>query len=188
MGKFVDLTGMKFNRLTVRNYFGRGKSNCALWLCDCECGKTTVVRTAELKNGHTKSCGCLFRETSIAKLPDNVSGKLNPNYRHGGAGTRLYHVWCDIKGRCENPNRENFQRYGALGITMCEDWKSSFEAFRDWSLAHGYIEDSTGKELSIDRIDPKRGYSPDNCQWITLSENVRRRNEDYWESVHANQR
>lgn len=75
MSNFVDLTGQKFNRLTVRNYFGRSKSRCSLWLCDCECGGTAVVRTADLRNGHTKSCGCLFIETSISKLPTDVNGE-----------------------------------------------------------------------------------------------------------------
>lgn len=188
MGKFVDLTGMKFNRLTVRRYYGKSKNNCALWLCDCECGGTNVVRTAELKNGHTKSCGCLFIETSIAKLPDDVVGENNPNYRHGGANERLYHVWCDIKDRCYNPNRENYERYGKKGIAMCDEWLNSYEAFRKWSVENGYSDNSTGKELSIDRIDAKKGYSPDNCQWISLSENVSRRNNEYWSQLHANQR
>ena len=188
MGNFVDLTGMKFNRLTVRNYFGRGRQNRALWLCECECGRTTVVNTSALKNGHTKSCGCLFIETSIAKLPENVSGSNNPNYKHGGAGERLYHVWCDIKGRCYNSTRDNYERYGGKGIELCDEWLNDYDAFRKWSVANGYTEDSTGKELSIDRIDATKGYSPDNCQWITFSQNVSRRNEDYWKSVHANQR
>lgn len=185
---FVDITGHKYNRLTVEKYFGKSKHNCSLWLCKCECGRETVVRTADLRNGHTKSCGCLFIETSISKLPDDVKGENNPNYRHGGADSRLYHVWCDIKGRCNNPNRDNYERYGEKGIKMCDEWSGSFEEFRKWAFENGYKDDSTGKELSIDRIDPSKGYSPDNCQWISLSENVTRRNESYWNSVHANQR
>lgn len=188
MSNFQDLTGKKFNRLTVRNYFGKSKHRCSLWLCDCECGGTVVVRTADLKNGHTKSCGCLFIETSIAKLPNDVSGSKNPNYRHGGAKERLYHIWCDVKGRCNNKNRNNYKRYGEKGIKMCEEWEKSYDSFKQWAIENGYTESSTGKELSIDRIDPSKGYSPDNCRWITLSDNVRRRNEDYWSSVHANQR
>jgi hypothetical protein len=188
MSNFVDLTGQKFNRLTVRNYFGKSKSGRSLWLCDCECGGTNVVRTADLRNGHTKSCGCLFIETSIAKLPEDVKGDKNPNYRHGQAHTRLYHVWCDIKGRCLNENRENYERYGGKGVTMCNEWKDNFDAFRKWAMDNGFCEESTGKEQSIDRIDPRKGYCPENCQWITLSENVTRRNLDYWSRVHANQR
>lgn len=71
---------------------------------------------------------------------------------------------------------------------MCPEWKDDFNAFREWALENGFSDESTGKEQSIDRIDPKKGYSPDNCQWVTLSENVTRRNLDYWSSVHANQR
>ena len=188
MSNFVDLTGQKFNRLTVRNYFGKSNSGRSLWLCDCDCGGTNVVRTSDLRRGHTKSCGCLFIETSIAKLPEDVSGDKNPNYKHGKAHTRLYHVWCDIKGRCLNENRENYERYGGKGVTMCDEWKDSFDSFRQWALENGFNEDSTGKEQSIDRIDPRKGYSPENCQWVTLSENVTRRNLDYWSRVHANQR
>jgi len=188
MGKFVDLTGIKFNRLTVRQYYGQSKHKCALWLCDCDCGKTTIVRTADLKNGHTKSCGCLFIETSISKLPDDVSGVNNPNYKHGGCYERLYNVWCGIKDRCNNPNKENYGRYGAMGITICPEWENDYPAFREWALTNGYVEELSGKEMSIDRIDSNQGYSPDNCQWVTLSENVARRNYDYWETVHANQR
>ncbi len=188
MGKFVDLTGQRFNRLTVRSYFGKSKHNCSLWLCDCDCGGTNVVRTADLRSGHTKSCGCLFIETSIAKLPEDVSGNKNPNYRHGGADSRLYHVWCDIKGRCDNPKRENYARYGGKGIKMCREWAESFQAFKEWALENGFREESTGKEMSIDRKDSNKDYCPENCQWISIGDNVRRRNFEYWESVHANQR
>lgn len=188
MSNFTDLTGQRFNRLTVRGYYGKSKHGCSLWLCDCDCGGVNIVRTAELRNGHTKSCGCLFIETSIDKLPKDVGGEKNPNYRHGDASSRLYHVWCDIKGRCYNPNRDNYERYGEKGIEMCTEWKDSYESFKEWAIEHGFDESSTGKEMSIDRIDPTKGYFPENCQWITLKENVARRNVAYWDAVHANQR
>ena len=93
--------------------------------------------------------------------------------------------------RCTNKNSDSYNLYGARGITVCNEWNErgkGFFEFREWAMANGYTEDSTGKELSIDRIDATKGYSPDNCQWISLSANVTRRNEDYWKSVHANQR
>lgn len=160
MSNFVDLTGQKFNRLTVRNYFGKSKSKCSLWLCDCECGKTSVVRTADLRSGHTKSCGCLFIETSIAKLPDDVKGEKNPNHRHGGAGSRLYHVWCDINGRCYNTKRENYERYGGKGVTMCDEWKDSFDAFRKWALETAFLRNQPGKSSLLTESTPGKVTAP----------------------------
>lgn len=74
-----------------------------------------------------------------------------------------------MKERCNNPNNKSYQLYGARGIKVCDEWESSFHAFRDWALKNGY-----SPELEIDRIDPDGPYSPDNCRWITKSENSKR--------------
>jgi len=87
---------------------------------------------------------------------------------HGGARTRLYNTWRNMRGRCSNPNNPSFRRYGGKGIKVCPEW-GSFGVFRDWAKSHGYADD-----LTIDRIDSTGNYEPDNCQWITGSENSRR--------------
>ena len=177
---YKDITGMKFNRLTVIERAGSDKQNRAKWLCQCDCGRKTVVNTSSLRNGHTKSCGCLFIEQSKANLPKDVSNEKNPNYRHGGSKQRLYHIWVDIKRRCYDKNCDHYYTYGARGIKICKEWKNSYPAFREWAEANGFRHDSTGREQSIDRIDVNKDYSPDNCRFITYSENTRLRNIDYW--------
>lgn len=71
-----------------------------------------------------------------------------------------------MKRRCENPNMPNYKYYGAKGIKVCGEWHS-FPKFKEWAKANGYVDG-----LSLDRIDSSRDYEPDNCQWMTLSDNA----------------
>ena len=84
-------------------------------------------------------------------------GKINKT--HGMSDTRLYRIYKHILNRCNNKNDNRYDRYGARGITICEEWKD-FNHFAEWALANGYND-----KLSIDRINVNMGYSPDNCRW-----------------------
>lgn len=79
---------------------------------------------------------------------------------------RLYRTWIDMKQRCHNPNNKAYPRYGGRGITVCDEWRNDYAAFEAWAISNGYKDN-----LTIDKIDNDKGYSPDNCQWITQSEN-----------------
>lgn len=94
------------------------------------------------------------------------------NYSHGESGSRLYSIWTNMITRTENPKGTAFNRYGGRGIRMCSEWRTSFEAFRDWAMDNGYTDD-----LTIDRIDNDRGYGPDNCRWAPWADQFNHRSD-----------
>jgi hypothetical protein len=147
----VDLTGQRFGRLVVtgRNY--ESVSRYAMWNFTCDCGGAGITRTSSLNNGHTKSCGCIQKESasSFAKAT------------HGLRGSSEYRIWSLIKDRCLNSKTKAFRYYGGRGITVCDRWKDSFENF---------IEDMGPRpspKHSIDRTNNDGNYEPGNCRWAT---------------------
>ena len=159
--RFVDLTGHTFGRLTVMHRHEendpQGKPR---WVCSCSCGQTTVVRRADLRNGRTKSCGCLMAES-----------RLHRTRKHGCSRVKQvsseYYTWQAMKRRCLDPNNKCFHLYGGRGIAVCDRWMNSFSNFlldmgpRPFKGAH------------IDRVDSEKGYSLENCRWATPQQNAR---------------
>lgn len=157
------MEGKKFNRLTVIEYSHK-KGNKKYYLCDCSCGNRVYVRQDKIKSGHTKSCGCLMKETS------SMIGKNSKT--HGKTKSPEYIVWGSMKARCFNTNEESYKNYGGRGITVCDRWKNSFENFLN------DMGERPTNQHQIDRIDNDGNYEPKNCKWVTVSENsVNRRNK-----------
>lgn len=153
--KLIDLSGQKFGRLLVlKRAENHGRET--YWKCRCDCGNTKEINGAKLKNGHTKSCGCLSKE---------ITSEMSRT--HGMSDTRLYRIYKKMYRRCYKPKTKSFENYGGRGITICTEWlgEHGFENFAKWSTENGYNDN-----LSIDRKDNDKGYSPENCRWATAKE------------------
>ena len=169
---FVDLSGRKFGHLTVIERVADRVLNCGIkkpqYLCKCDCGKMAFVTGENLKRGSTKSCGC-HRGDALVRY----------STKHGKRYERLYSIYCDMKKRCYNKKCIGYKNYGGKGIAVCKEWLDDFNSFYSWAMENGYAE-----KLTIDRIDSSGNYEPSNCQWITRSENISRRNIEYWRKIH----
>lgn len=157
--------GDVFGRLTVikliRYYEGKIiRKGC---ICLCSCGNYIgPSRLVSLLNGDLLSCGCYSKE-SHRKL------MISKNTKHGFS-TRdnrehLYVLWGAMVDRATNTNRKDSKYYSRKNITICDEWRNDYLAFRNWSLNNGYKEG-----LSLDRIDNSLGYYPENCRWIEIKE------------------
>lgn len=97
--------------------------------------------------------------------------------KHGGSRTRLYRIWSNMKNRVLSTS-EKSKYYFEKGISICDDWKNSFESFKYWALQNGYNE-----ELTLDRIDNNGNYCPENCRWVSMKVQANNRSNNI--IVHA---
>jgi len=154
MTALKDLTGKRFGRLVVIKIEKVGKNGGIKWACKCICGNEVIVAGYRLTSRHTKSCGCLKKEV-------DAYGSIT----HGLSKNPLYSVWKNMTRRCVDKNSDWYHRYGGRGITICEEWKD-LSVFVSWAESNGY---KTG--LEIDRIDNDGNYCPENCRFVTRSQN-----------------
>lgn len=147
-----DITGQKFNRWTALSKPDDQRGQVK-WLCRCECGIERLVLQNNLLLNLSKSCGCLSRETTSENRTT-----------HGKSGTPIYAVWSNMLVRCYNPKYKDFKSYGGRGITVCEAWKNSFEAF------YADVGDPPTPDLTLDRIEVNGNYEPGNVRWATKHE------------------
>lgn len=154
------MMGKRFGKLVVVGY-GRTENGLHKWECRCDCGNTYYLPSNSLTSGKTKSCGCLKREKAIEVFTT-----------HGKSKERIHKEWRGILHRCKNPTASHYENYGGRGISVCEEWRgeNGFVNFYNWSMENGYSDD-----LTLDRKDNDKGYSPDNCRWVTHMENCRNR-------------
>jgi hypothetical protein len=155
----IDLIGLKFSRLTVIGRAENTDRRRTQWLCRCECGSEKIVLGQNLRNGNTKSCGCLNADRD------------GPKARHGhaqaGCQSSTYTTWQAMIARCTNPKVQAYKWYGLLGVSVCDRWMS-FENF---------LADMGERPVgtTLDRNENSVGYCKDNCRWADRRTQARNR-------------
>ncbi len=142
-----DLTGNRYGMISVTGFSHLSDSGNYMYHVECDCGTKKISSYANLTGRPPASCGCAHNPADYTST-------------HGMSKTRTYKSWCKMKERCTNKNDRDYEFYGAIGISVCDDWMKSFESFFEFM---GEVPDG----MSIDRIDGSLGYFPGNCRWAT---------------------
>lgn len=160
----IDVSGRRFGRLLVLSRTAPSTTRReARWMCSCSCGGRVVVTGSRLRLGKTRSCGCLRRE---------IARSVHTTHGHGSAArgqSPTYRSWASMIARCTMPsNGRNWKWYGGRGVTVCPDWRDSFEAF---------LCDMGPRPAghSLDRVNSDGNYEPGNCRWATPIEQAANR-------------
>ena len=154
--KYKDYIGQKYNHWTIIDISTRPKLCGIEFICKCDCGTIRTIQLSSLIRNKTKSCGCI--------------NKVNYNTK-----SSLYKIYMHMKGRCYCKTDKKYKNYGKRGIKICKEWLEDYNVFLDWSIKNGYKEG-----LSIERIDVNGDYKPDNCKFISISEQTKNKTTSHY--------
>lgn len=157
--KAKDVTGLRVGNLTAEARIG-SDGRRSVWRIRCDCGETRIMKLQNymklVREGRPTSCGCRKKEVMRAVVTT-----------HGMTKHPAYAVWRSMNDRCRLPTHQAWANYGGRGITVCENWRTSFEAFwRDMGPTY-----QAG--LTLDRTNNEGPYSSENCRWVSFKEQAR---------------
>lgn len=153
---YLIYIGTKYNHWTIIDIAKRIKDCGIEVVCKCDCGTIRIIQLNALKRGKTKSCGCI--------------NKVNYSTKDS-----LYKIYNHIKGRCYCKTDKKYKNYGGRGISVCSSWLNDYNNFRSWSLENGYKPG-----LTIERIDVNGNYEPNNCKFISISEQANNKTTSHY--------
>lgn len=163
-----ELVNKKFGKWTVITYEGKRGTIRHWYTVKCECGNESVVERSTLTRSKSTRCKpCARKEWH--EVNDN------PSHKHGYSSLthpyfRVYTAWCTMKSRCYREKDKNYISYGAKGVTVCDEWRDSFETFLE-------DMDHPPEGYTLDRINVYGNYCKENCRWAdndTQKNNCRR--------------
>lgn len=154
--KYKDYIGQKYNHWTIIDISTRPKLCGIEFICKCDCGTIRTIQLSSLIRNKTKSCGCINRVNYDTK-------------------SSLYKIYLHMKGRCYCKTDKKYKNYGKRGIKICKEWLEDYNVFLNWSIKNGYKEG-----LSIERIDVNGDYKPDNCKFISISEQTKNKTTSHY--------
>ena len=168
-GKKKDITGQTFGSLTAIAFDHMGANHMSFWQYRCKCGNTHIARANTIAHQTKKgdpeipSCGCV-----------ELARKTKHGFRKAKDTHPAYRAYRGMMSRCYDTNCPDYRWYGALGVTVCDEWKDNPEAFVKWSLENGWAK---GLHIDKDILSNAKGihphiYSPETCQWVDARTNV----------------
>jgi ribosomal protein S27E len=147
---------------------GKSKQRFALVKCP-ECGSVDERRVRADCKPRCRSCAMKAIRESKGPSKSGTEGDTSKNH----VNNRLYRIWRGVYRRCYDPEMTGYSIYGAKGVTMCDSWKNSYKAFKQWALCNGYTDElviDKDELCELNNVYPKV-YSPETCVWKPVREN-----------------